>query len=50
MQITPCWNDKGGVRIWRSGGLVNVKTETAFAGQIGEIIEVLLLTRRISNS
>ena len=33
---TPCWNDEGGVRIWRTTRLVNIKTETTVAGQIGD--------------
>ena len=32
MQITPCWNDDSGMRIW----LVKVKTEATFAGQVGD--------------
>ena len=36
MQIKPCWNDEGGVRTWRTTRLVNVKTETTFAGQTGD--------------
>ena len=57
MYITPCWNDEGGVRILRTTRLVNIKTETTFAGQIGDgdlmnyrSCVVNSLTRHISNS